>query len=110
MLVSLPVLFTTLLGGYVLGFVFAALKLPLPVPPFAGLIAAAACLGGSESFELIRQNWLSRMIEGQTRCPGNHSDHDRPGSWPWRNNAWLMDANNSIGSTITKPTADGVGQ
>lgn len=59
MLVSLPVLFTTLLGGYVLGFVFAALKLPLPVPPFAGLIAAAACLGGSESFELIRQNWLS---------------------------------------------------
>jgi len=55
---SIGILFSTLTGGFLLGFLFSALKLPLPVPPLAGLIAAAACLGGSAAFELVRQQWL----------------------------------------------------
>ena len=55
---SLGILISTLTGGFLLGFVFSALKLPLPVPPLAGLIAAAACLGGSATFELVRQQLL----------------------------------------------------
>ena len=55
---SLGILISTLTGGFLLGFVFSALKLPLPVPPLAGLIAAAACLGGSATFELVREQWL----------------------------------------------------
>ena len=54
----LGILISTLTGGFLLGFVFSALKLPLPVPPLAGLIAAAACLGGSATFEMVRQQWL----------------------------------------------------
>ena len=55
---SIGILLPTLTGGFLLGFVFSALKLPLPVPPLAGLIAAAACLGGSTTFELVREQWL----------------------------------------------------
>ena len=55
---SIGILMSTLAGGFLVGFVFSALKLPLPVPPLAGLIAAAACLGGSATFELVRQQWL----------------------------------------------------
>ena len=58
-MMSLTVLLSTLAGGFLLGFVFTALRLPLPVPPLAGLIAAAACLGGSATFELVRQHWFS---------------------------------------------------
>jgi XapX domain-containing protein len=55
---SLGILISTLTGGFLFGFVFSVLKLPLPVPPLAGLITAAACLGGSATFELLRQQWL----------------------------------------------------
>ncbi|MAR07310.1 MAG: hypothetical protein CL862_09435 [Cyanobium sp. NAT70] len=46
-------LFITILGGFLVGFVFSIFKLPLPVPPLAGLIAAAACLAGSASYQSI---------------------------------------------------------
>ncbi len=59
LMMPLTVLLSTLAGGFLLGFVFTALRLPLPVPPLAGLIAAAACLGGSATFELVRQHWFS---------------------------------------------------
>ena len=48
---SLP---TTLIGGFLVGFVFSIFKLPLPVPPIAGLVAAGACLVGSASYEALR--------------------------------------------------------
>jgi len=47
---SISVLATTLIGGFLVGFVFSIFKLPLPVPPLAGLIAAAACLAGSAAY------------------------------------------------------------
>lgn len=50
---SLSVLATTLLGGFLVGFVFSIFKLPLPVPPLAGLIAAGACLAGSASYQVL---------------------------------------------------------
>lgn len=50
---SLSTLATTLIGGFLVGFVFSIFKLPLPVPPLAGLIAAAACLGGSATYQLV---------------------------------------------------------
>jgi XapX domain-containing protein len=46
---------TTLIGGFLVGFVFSIFKLPLPVPPLAGLIAAGACLAGSATYEAVRQ-------------------------------------------------------
>lgn len=50
---SLSALLTTLTGGFLVGFVFAIFKLPLPVPPLAGLIAAGACLAGSATYRVI---------------------------------------------------------
>ncbi len=50
---SIAALATTLIGGFLVGFVFSIFKLPLPVPPLAGLIAAAACLAGSASYGAV---------------------------------------------------------
>lgn len=50
---SFAALATTLIGGFLVGFVFSIFKLPLPVPPLAGLIAAGACLAGSASYQSI---------------------------------------------------------
>jgi XapX domain-containing protein len=50
---TVATLSTTLIGGFLVGFVFAIFKLPLPVPPLAGLIAAAACLAGSASYGAV---------------------------------------------------------
>ena len=50
----------TIAGGVILGFIFESVKIPLPVPPLAGLIAAAACLAGSGSYGLIRELLSSR--------------------------------------------------
>ena len=50
---SAATLATTLLGGFLVGFVFSIFKLPLPVPPLAGLIAAGACLGGSATYQAV---------------------------------------------------------
>lgn len=55
---SVSALIATISGGFLLGFVFSALKLPLPVPPLAGLIAAAACLAGSSVYTLVSTTWL----------------------------------------------------
>ena len=44
---------TTLIGGFLVGFVFSIFKLPLPVPPLAGLIAAGACLAGSAAYQTV---------------------------------------------------------
>jgi len=44
---------TTLIGGFLVGFVFSVFKLPLPVPPLAGLIAAGACLAGSTAHQAM---------------------------------------------------------
>jgi XapX domain-containing protein len=50
---SISALVTTLIGGFLVGFVFSIFKLPLPVPPLAGLIAAGACLAGSASYQVV---------------------------------------------------------
>jgi XapX domain-containing protein len=50
---SVSTLATTLIGGFLVGFVFSIFKLPLPVPPLAGLIAAGACLGGSAAYQAV---------------------------------------------------------
>lgn len=42
-----------ILGGWIIGVVFAGLKLTAPVPPLLGLIGAAAVLFGGYCFELI---------------------------------------------------------
>ncbi len=51
---SLQALITTLIGGFLVGFIFSIFKLPLPVPPLAGLIAAGACLAGSSTYLLVQ--------------------------------------------------------
>ncbi|MAJ59177.1 MAG: hypothetical protein CBC48_03720 [bacterium TMED88] len=50
---NLSILLSTLIGGFLVGFVFSIFKLPLPVPPLAGLIAAASCLAGSSAYQAI---------------------------------------------------------
>ena len=50
---TISALVTTLIGGFLVGFVFSIFKLPLPVPPLAGLIAAGACLAGSASYQVV---------------------------------------------------------
>jgi len=50
---TLQSLLITILAGFLVGFVFSIFKLPLPVPPLAGLIAAAACLAGSASYQFF---------------------------------------------------------
>lgn len=48
----------SVLGGWTLGLVFTACRLPLPVPPLMGLIAAAAVLAGQASWHLLA-SWLA---------------------------------------------------
>lgn len=48
----------SILGGWVLGLVFTACRIPLPVPPLMGLVAAAAVLAGQASWQLIA-GWLA---------------------------------------------------
>ncbi|HEY9779514.1 MAG TPA: hypothetical protein V6D09_05180 [Leptolyngbyaceae cyanobacterium] len=43
----------SLLGGWIIGIAFAALKLPAPVPPLLGLIGAAGVLLGGYCFDLF---------------------------------------------------------
>ena len=43
----------SLLGGWIIGIVFGALKLPAPVPPLLGLIGAAGVLLGGYCFDLF---------------------------------------------------------
>jgi XapX domain-containing protein len=43
------------LGGWLLGVIFTFFKLPLPVPPFQGLVAAAAVLLGQVTYNLIKE-------------------------------------------------------
>lgn len=45
----------SLLGGWIIGIAFAALKLPAPVPPLLGLIGAAGVLLGGYCFDLFVQ-------------------------------------------------------
>ncbi len=56
---SFSSLLPTLIGGFLLGFVFTGFNLPLPVPPLAGIIAGLACLAGSTTFDFVRHHWLS---------------------------------------------------
>lgn len=42
-----------LLGGWIVGVVFAGMKLTPPVPPLMGLIGAAGVLVGGFCYELI---------------------------------------------------------
>ncbi|MBE9195190.1 MULTISPECIES: hypothetical protein [unclassified Synechocystis] len=46
-----------ILGGWILGVIFGFFKLPLPVPPFEGLVAAGACLLGQVTYTLIKQKF-----------------------------------------------------
>ncbi|WP_017301952.1 hypothetical protein [Nodosilinea nodulosa] len=41
-----------ILGGWIIGIVFAGLKLPAPVPPLLGLVGAAAVVFGGYCYEL----------------------------------------------------------
>ena len=43
---------TAILGGWIIGVVFAWLKLPAPVPPLLGLIGAGAVVFGGYCYEL----------------------------------------------------------
>lgn len=61
---SLAALATTLIGGFLVGFVFSIFKLPLPVPPLAGLIAAGACLAGSASYQAIHSMLQRSNVNG----------------------------------------------
>jgi xanthosine utilization system XapX-like protein len=44
---------TALLGGWVIGVAFAAMKLIPPVPPLMGLIGASGVLIGGACYELL---------------------------------------------------------
>jgi XapX domain-containing protein len=44
-------------GGWILGVIFTAFKIPLPVPPFQGLVAAAAVLLGQVTYTFIKQKF-----------------------------------------------------
>jgi len=48
-----------IIGGWLLGVIFSVFKLPLPVPPFNGLIAAGACLLGQFTYTLIKAKFTS---------------------------------------------------
>ncbi|AFY61244.1 hypothetical protein [Synechococcus sp. PCC 6312] len=50
-----PQLGYAILGGWILGVIFGFFRLPLPVPPFEGLVAAAACLLGQVTYTFIKQ-------------------------------------------------------
>ena len=56
---SFSSLLPTLIGGFLLGFVFSGFNLPLPVPPLAGIIAGLACLAGSTTFDFVRHHFMS---------------------------------------------------
>ena len=45
------------LGGWLLGVIFTFFKLPLPVPPFQGLVAAAAVLLGQVTYNFIKERF-----------------------------------------------------
>jgi xanthosine utilization system XapX-like protein len=44
-------------GGWILGVIFTAFKIPLPVPAFQGLVAAAAVLVGQVTYTFIKQKF-----------------------------------------------------
>lgn len=46
-----------ILGGWILGVIFTAFKIPLPVPPFQGLVAAGAVLVGQLTYTFIKQKF-----------------------------------------------------
>jgi XapX domain-containing protein len=43
----------SIVGGWTLGVIFTALRIPLPVPPLMGLVAAAAVLAGQASWQVM---------------------------------------------------------
>jgi XapX domain-containing protein len=50
----------SLLGGWIIGVVFMAVKLPAPVPPLLGLIGAAGVLLGGYCYEIIAKLLLKQ--------------------------------------------------
>lgn len=44
-------------GGWILGVIFTAFRIPLPVPPFQGLVAAGAVLLGQVTYTFIKQKF-----------------------------------------------------
>lgn len=50
----------SILGGWALGLIFTACRIPLPVPPLIGLIAAAAVLAGQASWHLVASWFVAR--------------------------------------------------
>lgn len=44
-------------GGWILGVIFTAFKILLPVPPFQGLVAAGAVLLGQFTYTFIKQKF-----------------------------------------------------
>jgi XapX domain-containing protein len=50
----------SIFGGWLLGVIFTALRIPLPVPPLLGLVAAAAVLAGQFSYEYVARTFFGR--------------------------------------------------
>ena len=50
----------TIAGGWLLGVIFTAFRIPLPVPPLLGLLAAGAVLAGQFSYVYIARALLGR--------------------------------------------------
>jgi XapX domain-containing protein len=51
----------SIVGGWTLGVIFTACRIPLPVPPLMGLIAAGAVLAGQASWTLLWQLIPNRL-------------------------------------------------
>ena len=47
----------SLLAGWIIGIIFAWIKLPIPAPPPLGLVGAAGLTLGALSF-----NWLTQLL------------------------------------------------
>lgn len=50
----------SIFGGWLLGVIFTAFRIPLPVPPLLGLLAAAAVLAGQFSYEYVARTYFGR--------------------------------------------------
>jgi XapX domain-containing protein len=55
----MKIIVLSLLAGWIIGIIFAWLKLPLPAPPPVGLVGAAGLTLGSIFYE-----WMRNLLSG----------------------------------------------